>query len=163
MLEVSRHKKLSTFSLLSALVFLLQIVAPTVAEAKQVFYLDLKKGCYAGNSPVKDSLKWSLPSYKKLYTASCYGKYHYQVYFISNLTTQLSDNDASQKEANTKCKSAALKVIGNKSVSANLSFGWFFPDVGAEETKYGKKLICFFRTVDSKDYYLTVAQTRPMP
>ena len=144
-------------------VLLLLVLIPSPAQAKTVFYLDLKKGCYAGNSPVKTYLEWSLPGYKKLYTASCYSKYHYQVYLITKLTTRLSDNEASQSQANDKCEDAALRIIGNKSISDYLSIGWFFPDAGAEEAKYGKKLICFFRMLDPEDSNFTVAQTKPMP
>jgi hypothetical protein len=157
------RKPLGRLSIFVSLALFLQIFVPSTAEAKQVFYLDLKKGCYAGNSPVKTYLEWSLPGYKKLYSTSCYNKYHYQVYLISKLTTRLSDNDASQNQANEKCKSAALRIIGNKNISDYLSIGWFFPDPGAEEIKYGKKLICFFRMLDPDDENFTIAQTQPMP
>jgi hypothetical protein len=145
---------LSLFGLLSTL------QAP--AHAKNTFYLDLKKGCYSGNSPASDLLEWSLPGYKKLYRTTCYQKYHYQVYYVSKLTTRLTNNDASQAQAREKCSSAAARAIGNKYVDEYLNLGWFFPDAGVEEAKYGKKLICFFRIEDRFDQYMTVAQFKPM-
>lgn len=148
-------------SLVLAILSLLALIQ-TPANAKTAFYLDLKKGCYAGNTPVSNYLEWSLPGYKKLYSTSCYKKYHYQVYFITKLTTSLRDNEKSQKQANEKCAYAADRRIGNRYIDENLSIGWFFPDAGAEETKYGKKLICFFRMVDANDYNFSVAQTKPM-
>lgn len=132
------------------------------AQAKQTFYLDMKKGCYAGNSPVTNFLEWSLPGYKKVFRTSCYKKYHYQVYLVTRLSTNLSDNEASQSQAGDKCSVGANRALGNRTVSEYLSIGWFYPDAGAEERKYGKKLICFFRTEDIDDPYFTVAQTRPM-
>jgi hypothetical protein len=149
-------------STLLSLIFLLVLI-PNPAQAKQVFYLDLKKGCYAGNSPVKTYLEWSLPTYKKLYSTSCYSKYHYQVFLVTKLTTRLSDEEASQNQAKDKCSASALRIIGNKTISDYLSLGWFFPDPGAEEAKYGKKLICFFKMEDPDDPNFTIAQTQPMP
>lgn len=140
--------------------FMTMIQAP--AQAKSVFYLDMKKGCYAGNSPASNLLEWSLPGYKKVFSTSCLKRYHYQVYFISKLTTRLSDNEASQAQANDRCYDAAIRTIGSRKIDDNLSIGWFFPDAGAEEVKYGKKLICFFRIEDSNDPKFSVVQTRPM-
>lgn len=156
------RKPYRRISALVSLVFALVLI-PNPAQAKQTFYLDLKKGCYAGNSPVKTYLEWSLPGYKKLFSTSCYSKYHYQVYSVTKLTTRLSDNEASQKQASDKCQASALRIIGDKSISDYLSIGWFFPDPGAEEAKYGKKLICFFRMLDPDDENFTIAQTQPMP
>ncbi len=157
------EKTIWSSSIFLSIAFLLQLITPPTAEAKQVFYLDLKKGCYAGNSPVKTYLEWSLPSYKKLYSANCYNKCHYQVYFISKLTSRLSDSKAPQNEAKDTCVLAAVRLIGNTDISDDLMIGWFFPDPGAEEKKYGKKLICFFRMLDPDNENFTIAQTKPMP
>ena len=132
------------------------------SQAKSIFYLDLKKGCYAGNAQASTYLEWSLPSYKTLYKKNCFSRYHYQVYAISKLTVNIADDSSAQNQASEICSAAAERRIANKNVDENLGIGWFFPDVGAEERKYGKKLICFFRIIDINDDNVSVVQNSPM-
>lgn len=126
-------------------ILLLVGVASPAQAVTSVKYLNLKKGCYSGTPTATKPLKWSLPSYKTLYSKSCNSAHHYEVFYISKLTANLSDNKASQNEANSKCTAAADSYLAGANFSDILAVGWFFPDAGAEEKTYGKKLICFFR------------------
>lgn len=135
-------------------------VAPTSAAPKS-FYLDLKKGCYAGNSPTTSFLEWSGPNYKTLYRTSCRSRYHYQVYAITKLSVSLAGEDA-QNQASDRCGAALARIVNLGKVDPYLGIGWFFPDEGAEEQKYGKKLICFVRMSSPSDEYLSVVQTKPL-
>ena len=131
----------------------LSLIQPANA-AKSAFYLNLTKGCYSGTPTATRPLPWSSPTYKTLYPKSCFSPHHYEVFYISKLSSNLSNNDASQKEASDKCDLAATSYLSSTRYSDILSVAWFFPDAGAEEKKYGKKLICFFRFAyeESWDY-----------
>ena len=126
-------------------VFLLVGVIAPASAVTSVRYMNLKKGCYSGTPTASKPLKWSAPTYKTLYSKSCNAPHHYEVFYISRLTSNLNDDKASQNEANSKCTSAADSYLSGASFSDILTVGWFYPDAGAEERKYGKKLICFFR------------------
>ena len=131
----------------------ISLIQPANA-AKSAFYLNLTKGCYSGTPTATRPLLWSSPTYKTLYPKSCFSPHHYEVFYISKLSSSLSNNDASQKEASDKCDLAATSYLSSTRYSDILSVAWFFPDAGAEEKKYGKKLICFFRFAyeESWDY-----------
>ena len=142
-----------TLTVLLSTALIVTLIQPANA-AKSVFYLNLTKGCYSGTPTATRPLLWSSPTYKTLYPKSCFTSHHYEVFYTSKLTSNLSNNDAAQKEANNKCDLAASSYLMGSNYSDILSVGWFFPDAGAEEKKYGKKLICFFRFVydESWDY-----------
>ena len=149
------------FSNVTVASLIISSLALPPANAKSTFYLDLKKGCYAGNSPATSLLEWSGPNYKTLFRTSCNKKYHYQVYFISKLSLNLAGESA-QKQSGERCSSALSRLVDLNKVDPRLGIGWFFPDVGAEERKYGKKLICFVRMASSSDEYQSLVQTRPL-
>jgi hypothetical protein len=140
--------------------FISLALTPT-AHAKSIFYLDLARGCYSGNEEATKYLKWSEPDYKKLYAKSCYQPFHYQVYHVSTLTVSLK-GDAAQDQAKFKCRKASNQFMALFRNASSVSIGWFFPDPGQEEKKYGKKLICFFRSVPDGNFDLSERQKTPL-
>jgi hypothetical protein len=74
----------------------------------------------------------------------------------------LADDTSAQNQASEICLAAAERRIGNRYVDESVGIAWFFPDPGSEERRYGKKLICFFRSIDINDEYVSVVQTSPM-
>ena len=145
-----------------AIVALLLAIAPSAnAVAQATFYLDLKTGCYSANKTPSKPLKWSASDYKTLYTASCIGPHHYEVFKISKLKAKDLASAAAREEASGICTEAARNLIGSGEVADTLSYAYFYPDKGAEEKKYGKKLICFFRTLDPKDSGVSLSVNKP--
>lgn len=154
-----RAKKLVT------LAFLALFVAGSPAAqalAKGTFYLELKPGCYAANkAPTKPSL-WTDTNYKTLYSTSCTAAHHYEVFFTGTIKAKDLNSDAAKKEAGIACDNAAVSTLtGQKNLPQSLTYGYFFPDPGAEEKKYGKRIICFFRVADPKNdkYTLSIKRT----
>ena len=134
---------------------------PAQALGKGTFYLELKLGCYSANkSPTKAS-KWSDTNYKTLYSTSCTSAHHYEVFYTGKLKAKDLNSDAAKKEAGSACDKAALNsLLGQKDLPSSLTYGYFFPDPGAEEKKYGKKIVCFFRVADPKDDKFTLSIKR---
>jgi hypothetical protein len=143
--------------------FALSLLSALSAQAldKGTFYLELKLGCYSANkSPTKAS-KWSDTNYKTLYSTSCTSAHHYEVFYTGKLKAKDLNSDAAKKEAGSACDKAALKsLLGQKDLPSSLTYGYFFPDPGAEEKKYGKKIVCFFRVADPKDDKFTLSIKR---
>ena len=137
-------------------------VIPAQALSKGTFYLELQLGCYAANKvPTKPS-KWSDTNYKTLYSTGCTAAHHYEVFYTGKLTTKDLNSEAAKKESSAACDKAAMSaLIGQKDLPTSLTYGYFFPDPGAEEKKYGKRIICFFRVADPKDdkYTLSIKRT----
>lgn len=153
-----RAKKVVT----TALFALLLLGSPSShALAKGTFYLELKPGCYSANkAPTKPS-KWSDKNYKTLYPTRCTEPHHYEVFFTGTIKTKDLNSDAAKKEAGTACDNAAIATLtGQKDLPPTLTYGYFFPDPGAEEKKYGKKILCFFRVPDPKNDQLTLSIKR---
>ena len=148
------------FGTLLALVFLISNPATSEAASK-VFYLNLQKGCYSGTALATKPLKWSLPNYKTLYTADCNSSHHYEVFYIGKLSSNLSDSKTTQQQASDRCGLAAQSYLSGTNYSKLLALGWFFPDPGAEERKYGKKLICFFRYTFESSWQYSEVFDRP--
>ena len=154
-----RAKKLVTL----AFVALFVAGSPAAqALAKGTFYLELKPGCYAANkAPTKPSL-WTDTNYKTLYSTSCTAAHHYEVFFTGTIKAKDLNSDAAKKEAGIACDNAAVSTLtGQKDLPQSLTYGYFFPDPGAEEKKYGKRIICFFRVADPKNdkYTLSIKRT----
>jgi hypothetical protein len=154
-----RAKKLVTL----AFVALFVAGSPAAqALAKGTFYLELKPGCYAANkAPTKPSL-WTDTNYKTLYATSCTAAHHYEVFFTGTIKAKDLNSDAAKKEAGIACDNAAVSTLtGQKDLPQSLTYGYFFPDPGAEEKKYGKRIICFFRVADPKNdkYTLSIKRT----
>jgi hypothetical protein len=135
---------------------------PAQAIGKGAFYLELQLGCYSANkAPTKPS-KWSDTNYKTLYSTSCTSAHHYEVFYTGKLTAKDLNSAAAKKEAGAACdRSAVSTLTGQKDLPGSLTYGYFFPDPGAEEKKYGKKIICFFRVANPKDdkYTLSINRT----
>jgi hypothetical protein len=124
------------------------------ALAKGVFYLELKLGCYAANKTPTKSSKWSDTNYKTLYPTNCAQPHHYEVFFTGKIKTKDLNSDAAKKEAGTACDNAAIATLtGQKDLPLTLTYG-------AEEKKYGKKILCFFRVADPKNDQLTLSIKR---
>jgi hypothetical protein len=151
-------KRVTSLLISISLIVGLGVPANAVASVK---YLDLKAGCYAGTPTASKPLKWSAPGYKTLYSKSCNSAHHYEVFYVGKLTTNLKDDQASQDQANTKCGSAADAYLSGANFSNLLTVGWFFPDPGAEEKKYGKKLICFFRYASESTWDYSQVSYKP--
>ena len=134
---------------------------PAQALSKGTFYLELKTGCYAANkAPTKPS-KWTDTNYKTLYSTSCIAPHHYEVFFTGTIKAKDLASDAAKKEAGMACDDAAVSTLtGQKNLPSSLTYGYFFPDPGAEEKKYGKRIICFFRVADPKDDNYTLSIKR---
>lgn len=152
-------KKLATTAFLA-----LFIAGSPSAQAlsKGTFYLELKTGCYAANkAPTKPS-KWTDTNYKTLYSTSCTAPHHYEVFYTGTIKAKDLSSDAAKKEAGMACDDAAVNTLtGQKDLPQSLTYGYFFPDPGAEEKKYGKRIICFFRVADPKNdkYTLSIKRT----
>ena len=144
-----------------ALIALLLAIAPSAEAAASTFYLDLKIGCYSASRTPSKPVKWSAPNYKTLYAASCTGPHHYEVFKIAKIKAKDLASEAAKKEASGICTEAARNLIGSGEVAQTLSYAYFYPDKGAEEKKYGKKTICFFRTLDPKDSGTSLSVDKP--
>jgi hypothetical protein len=144
-----------------AAIALLLAITPSSHAAAATFYLDLKVGCYSASKTPTKPVKWSSTNYKTLYTASCTGPHHYEVFKIAKLKAKDLASDAAQDEATGICTKAARNAIGSGDVADTLSYAFFYPDKGAEERKYGKKTICFFRTLDPKDSGVSLSVNKP--
>lgn len=135
---------------------------PAQALSKGTFYLELQLGCYSANKlPTKPS-KWSDTNYKTLYSTNCAAAHHYEVFYTGKIKAKDLNSAAAKKEAGAACDGAALNTLtGQKDLPTSLTYGYFFPDPGAEEKKYGKRVICFFRVADPKDdkYTLSIKRT----
>ena len=71
------------------------------------------------------------------------------------------NSDAAKKEAGSACDKAAVSTLnGQKDLPTSLTYGYFYPDPGAEEKKYGKRILCFFRVADPKDDKFTLSIKR---
>lgn len=153
-----RAKKIAT----TAFIALFLMGSPTSqALSKGTFYLDLKTGCYAANKAPNKPSKWSDTNYKTLYSTSCTQPHHYEVFFTGKIKAKDLNSEAAKKEAGTACDNAAIATLtGQKDLPSSLTYGYFFPDPGAEEKKFGKKIICFFRVADPKNDQLTLSIKR---
>ena len=135
---------------------------PAQALGKGTFYLQLELGCYSANKAPTKASKWSNTNYKTLYSTSCTSAHHYEVFYTGKLKAKDLNSDAAKKEAGLACDKAALNtLIGQKDLPSSLTYGYFYPDPGAEEKKYGKRIVCFFRVADPKDdkYTLSINRT----
>ncbi len=153
-----RRKKLTVLSV-SALYLL---GTPTAdALSKGTFYLELKTGCYSANKAPNKPSKWTDTNYKTLYSTACTSPHHYEVFFVGKLKAKNLSSEAAKKEAGEACDNAAIAILtGQKDLPQTLTYGYFFPDPGAEEKKYGKKILCFFRVADPKNDKLTLSIKR---
>jgi hypothetical protein len=153
-----RAKKLA---IVSALALLLSGAPAAEALSKGSFYLELRLGCYSANkSPSKPS-KWTDTNYKTLYSIACTSPHHYEVFYIGKIKAKDLSSEAAKKEAGMACDNAAIATLtGQKDLPQSLTYGYFFPDPGAEEKKYGKKILCFFRVADPKNDKLTLSIKR---
>jgi len=134
---------------------------PAQALSKGTFYLDLKLGCYSANKAPTKSSKWSDKNYKTLYMTSCTSAHHYEVFYTGRLKAKDLSSEAAKKEAGDACDKAAVNTLtGQKDLPSTLTYGYFYPDPGAEEKKYGKRIVCFFRVADPKDDTLTLSIKR---
>jgi hypothetical protein len=132
------------------------------ALSKGTFYLELKTGCYSANKFPNKSSKWTDTNYKTLYSTSCTSPHHYEVFYTGKIKAKDLNSDAAKKEAGIACDNAAIDTLmGQKDLPPTLTYGYFFPDPGAEEKKYGKKIFCFFRVADPKNdkYTLSIKRT----
>ena len=155
---MKRHKFLATATAL----FLALQINPAQALSKGTFYLELKPGCYAANKAPTKSSKWSDTNYKTLYATNCAAAHHYEVFYSGLIKAKDLNSEAAKKEAGVACDTAAVATLtGQKDLPSSLTYGYFFPDPGAEEKKYGKKIFCFFRVADPKDdkYTLSIKQS----
>jgi len=134
---------------------------PAQSLSKGTFYLQLQLGCYSANKTPTKASKWSETNYKTLYLTSCTSAHHYEVFYTGKLKAKNLNSDAAKREAGAACDNAALStLIGQKDLPPSLTYGYFFPDPGAEEKKYGKRIVCFFRVADPKDDKLTLSIKR---
>jgi hypothetical protein len=154
---MKRHKFLATATAL----FLALQINPAQALSKGTFYLELKPGCYAANKAPTKSSKWSDTNYKTLYATNCASPHHYEVFYSGLIKAKDLNSEAAKKEAGVDCDTAAVSTLtGQKDLPSSLTYGYFFPDPGAEEKKYGKKIFCFFRVADPKDDKYTLSIKR---
>jgi hypothetical protein len=118
-------------------------------------------GCYSANKAPTKASKWSETNYKTLYSTSCNSAHHYEVFYTGKLKAKKLDSEAAKKEAGVACDNAALNALtGQKDLPTTLTYGYFYPDPGAEERKYGKRIICFFHVTDPKDDKMTLSINR---
>jgi len=149
------------FAIIGVLALLLSGVPAAEALSKGSFYLELRLGCYSANKAPTKASKWSDTNYKTLYSTACTSAHHYEVFFIGKIKAIDLNSAAAKKEAGQACDNAALATLtGQKNLPQSLTYGYFFPDPGAEEKKYGKKILCFFRVADPKNDKLTLSIKR---
>ena len=154
-------KKFALVSLAFSLALSLFNAVPAQALAKGTFYLETQLGCYSANKTPSKASKWSDTNYKTLYQTSCTSAHHYEVFYTGKLKAKDLNSDAAKKEAGIACDKAALNtLIGQRDLPSTLTYAYFFPDPGAEEKKYGKRIICFFRVADPKDDKFTLSIKR---
>ena len=147
-------------SLIMALFFSVGVL-PAQALGKGTFYLDIKLGCYSANKAPTKSSKWSDTNYKTLYQTNCTSAHHYEVFYTGKLKAKDLNSEAAKKEAGLACdKSAISTLMGQRELPPSLTYGYFYPDPGAEEKKYGKRIVCFFRVADPKDDKLSLSIKR---
>ena len=147
-------------SLIMALAFSAGVL-PAQALGKGTFYLELKLGCYSANKSPNKASKWSDTNYKTLYMTSCTSAHHYEVFYTGRLKAKDLSSEAAKKEAGSACDKAALNTLmGQRDLPPSLTYGYFYPDPGAEEKKYGKRIVCFFRVADPKDDKLSLSIKR---
>jgi len=148
---------------ITALLIALFVAGSPAAQAlaQGTFYLELKPGCYAANkAPTKPSM-WTDTNYKTLYSTSCNAAHHYEVFYTGTIKAKDLSSDGAKKEAGLACDKAAISSLtGQKDLPLSLTYGYFFPDPGAEEKKYGKRIICFFRVADPKNDKYTLSIKR---
>lgn len=149
-------------SFAAAIVLLTAFGSPTAdALSKGTFYLELKTGCYSANNAPTKSSKWTDKNYKTLFATSCVAPHHYEVFYTGKMKAKDMNSDAAKKEAGVACDNAAIDTLtGQKDLPQTLTYGYFFPDPGAEVKKYGKRVICFFRVADPKDDQYTLSIKR---
>ena len=136
-------------------------VLPAQALSKGTFYLQLQLGCYSANKAPDKASRWSDTNYKTLYLTSCTSAHHYEVFYTGRLKAKDLNSEAAKKEAGAACDKAAVStLLGQKDLPSSLTYGYFYPDPGAEEKKYGKRIVCFFRVADPKDDKLTLSIKR---
>jgi outer membrane protein W len=149
--------------LAAAATLLIALGSPSAHALSQgTFYLELKTGCYSANKAPTKSSKWSDTNYKTLYSTSCTSAHHYEVFYAGKIKAKDLNSAAAQKEAGIACDNEAINILmGQKDLPPTLTYGYFFPDPGAEEKKYGKKVFCFFRVADPKNgnYTLSIKRT----
>jgi hypothetical protein len=162
----SRRKRWQSLDIKKFVVLILAFtfalgVLPAQALGKGTFYLQLQLGCYSANKAPTKSSKWSDTNYKTLYMTSCTSAHHYEVFYTGKLKAKDLSSEAAKKEAGSACDKAALNtLLGQKDLPSTLTYGYFYPDPGAEEKKYGKRIVCFFRVADPKDDKLTLSIKR---
>jgi hypothetical protein len=104
---------------------------------------------------------WTDTNYKTLYSTSCNAAHHYEVFYTGTIKAKDLSSDGAKKEAGLACDKAAISSLtGQKDLPLSLTYGYFFPDPGAEEKKYGKRIICFFRVADPKNDKYTLSIKR---
>jgi len=149
------------FIAITAALFVLATAASADALSKGTFYLELKIGCYSANKLPNKSSLWTDKNYKTLYSTNCAAPHHYEVFYTGKIKAKDLNSDAAKKEAGMACDKAAVDtLISQKDLPPTLTYGYFFPDPGAEEKKYGKKIFCFFRVADPKNDKLTLSIKR---
>jgi len=156
-----KMKKLPLVSLTFAFAVTLLSPLPAQSLSKGTFYLETQLGCYSANKTPSKASKWSDTNYKTLYQTSCTSAHHYEVFYTGKLKTKNLNSEAAKKEAGIACDKAALNTLmGQRDLPSTLTYAYFFPDPGAEEKKYGKRIICFFRVADPKDDKFTLSIKR---
>ena len=131
------------------------------APIKSTFYLELKVGCYAANKKADQRSKWSDTDYKTLYQKSCTSGHHYEVFYTGKLKAKKLSSKAAKNEAASTCELGALNILtGQQDLPETLTYGYFYPDPGAEEKKYGKRIICFFHVADPKNNKFSLSINR---
>jgi len=134
---------------------------PAQALGKGTFYLQLQLGCYSANKAPTKASKWSDTNYKTLYLTSCTSAHHYEVFYTGKMKAKDLNSEAAKKEAGIACDKEAVNTLtGQTDLPTSLTYGYFFPDPGAEEKKYGKRIICFFRVADPKNEKSTLSIKR---
>lgn len=162
----SRTKRWQSLNMKKFLVLILAFtfalgVLPAQALGKGTFYLQLELGCYSANKAPTKSSKWSDTNYKTLYMTSCTSAHHYEVFYTGKLKAKDLSSEAAKKEAGAACDKVALNTLmGQKDLPSTLTYGYFYPDPGAEEKKYGKRIVCFFRVADPKNEKSTLSIKR---
>lgn len=140
------------FAILASVV-LLATTSTSAHAVSSTFYLKLKSNtCYsftkAGNKPI--SIGNEL---KSMYAVSCSKPHHFQV--IKTGIVPSVGAELSQADMEAYCWETFATRFGDTHPAVvkgtSLYLRWYFPDAGAETTKYGNKGICLIHTADA-DY-----------
>jgi len=133
-------------------IFLVSLFTPSAFAATKVFYLDLKKGCYSYTANGKGTFSFDSKNYKRLFKSTCMASHHIEVIWAGKIKTSSPIGLPTAAEVSRTCGAKYETLMGYSApeeiVEDTPYISWFYADPGAENKKYGSKVICFIHLAD---------------